>query len=60
VLAANLPLIGEHEEYQIVMRCTRGGNYQTDALAPGPATLIVQTPTFASTPRRTARVSISL
>ena len=46
VLATNLPLIGENEEYQIVMRCTRGGNYQTDALAPGPATLIVQTPTF--------------
>src|SRR5258705_11869077 len=46
VLATNLPLIGEHEEYQIVMRCTRGGNYQTDALAPGPATLIVHTPTF--------------
>src|SRR5438132_4322087 len=46
VLAANLPLIGEHEELQIVMRCTRGGNYQTDALTPGPATLIVLTPAF--------------
>ena len=46
VLATNLPLIGEHEEYQVVMRCTRGGNYQTDPLTPGPATLIVQTPTF--------------
>ena len=46
VLAANLPLITEHEEYQIVFRCTRGGNYQTDALEPGPATLIVLTPAF--------------
>ena len=46
VLAANLPLIGEHEELQIVMRCTRGSNYQTDALEPGPATVIVLTPAF--------------
>ena len=46
VLAANLPLIREHEDLQIVMRCTRGANYQIDALSPGPATLIVLTPTF--------------
>jgi branched-chain amino acid aminotransferase len=46
VLAANLSTIGENEDLQIVMRCTRGGNYQTDALMPGPATLIVQTPAF--------------
>lgn len=46
VLAANLPLIGEEEDLQIVMRCTRGGNYQIDALSPGRATLIVQTPAF--------------
>jgi len=46
VLAANLPTVGEHEELQIVMRATRGGNYQTDALEPGPATVIVLTPAF--------------
>ena len=46
VLDRNLPLITEHEDLQIVMRCTRGGTYQTDALDPGPATLIVLTPAF--------------
>lgn len=46
VLDRNLPLITEHEDLQIVMRCTRGGNYQTDVLDPGPATLIVLTPAF--------------
>ena len=46
VLERNLPLVTEHEELQVVMRCTRGANYQTDALDPGPATLIVLTPAF--------------
>jgi branched-chain amino acid aminotransferase len=46
VLDENLSLITENEDLQVVMRCTRGGNYQTDALDPGPATLIVMTPSF--------------
>lgn len=46
VLTANLPTIGENEDLQIVMRCTRGAPYTTDPLNPGPATLIVQTPAF--------------
>jgi branched-chain amino acid aminotransferase len=46
VLDRNLPLVTENEDLQVVMRCTRGGNYQTDALDPGRATLIVQTPAF--------------
>jgi branched-chain amino acid aminotransferase len=46
VLDRNLPLITKNEDLQVVMRCTRGANYQTDALDPGPPTLIVMTPAF--------------
>jgi branched-chain amino acid aminotransferase len=46
VLAANLPLISENEEYQVILRCTRGADAKRDVLDPGPPTLIVDTPTF--------------
>lgn len=46
VLAANLPLIGEHEDVQVVLRCTRGSDSKADILTPGRPTLIVETPQF--------------
>jgi branched-chain amino acid aminotransferase len=46
VLAANLPLISEHEDVQVVLRCTRGADSKADILTPGRPTLIVETPQF--------------
>ncbi|MGH2490545.1 MAG: aminotransferase class IV, partial [Candidatus Limnocylindria bacterium] len=46
VLAANLPLITEHEDCQVILRCTRGADSKRDVLDPGPPTLIVETPLF--------------
>jgi len=46
VLARNLPLISEHEDVQVVLRCTRGADSKLDILTPGRPTLIVDTPTF--------------
>jgi branched-chain amino acid aminotransferase len=46
VLAANLPLISEQEDCQIVLRCTRGAGGPNDVLAASQPTLIVDTPTF--------------
>jgi branched-chain amino acid aminotransferase len=46
VLAANLPLISEHEDVQVVLRCTRGSDSKADILTPGRPTLIVETPQF--------------
>lgn len=46
VLAANLPLISEHEDVQVILRCTRGSDSKADILTPGRPTLIVETPQF--------------
>jgi branched-chain amino acid aminotransferase len=46
VLDANLPLIAEHEDVQVILRCTRGGDSKADLLTPGRPTLIVDTPRF--------------
>jgi branched-chain amino acid aminotransferase len=46
VLAANLPLISEHEDVQVILRCTRGSDSKADILTPGRPTLIVDTPQF--------------
>src|SRR5687768_18473386 len=46
VLAANLPLITEHEDCQVILRCTRGSDSKADILTPGRPTLIVETPQF--------------
>jgi branched-chain amino acid aminotransferase len=45
VLGANLKLVDEHAELQVVMRCTRGSDYK-NVLDSGRPTLIVETPTF--------------
>ena len=46
VLAANLPLVPEHEDVQVILRCTRGADSKADILTPGHPTLIVETPQF--------------
>lgn len=46
VLTANLPLISEHEELQVILRCTRGADSKADILTPGRPTLIIDTPQF--------------
>jgi branched-chain amino acid aminotransferase len=46
VLDANLRLVSEHEDVQIILRCTRGADSKADLLTPGPPTLIVDTPSF--------------
>jgi branched-chain amino acid aminotransferase len=46
VLAANLGLVPEHEDVQIILRCTRGSDSKADVLTPGRPTLIVETPSF--------------
>jgi branched-chain amino acid aminotransferase len=46
VLAANIPLLDEHDEVQVILRCTRGSDSKADVLNPGRPTLIVETPQF--------------
>jgi branched-chain amino acid aminotransferase len=46
VLDANLPLISEKEDVQVILRCTRGADSKADVLTPGRPTLIVETPSF--------------
>jgi branched-subunit amino acid aminotransferase/4-amino-4-deoxychorismate lyase len=46
VLDANLALVSEHEDLQIVLRCTRGARHLASVLEPGRPTLIVYTPRF--------------